>query len=284
MEQPMPGTPRATGAAAGPRYVFDNDSVHAYEQHRCLSDLLDPITTARLATTGVGDGWHCLEVGAGGGSVAGWLARRVAPTGRVLATDLKPGRIPPAPRLEIARHDIVRDPLPEAGFDLVYARLVLLHLPERRAVLDRLVRALRPGGWLQLDEFDISYGPALLMPDEGARALYERFLAAKVSLLERAGADPAWGRRAAAAMREAGLVEVDPQPSLQLWRAGSPGCRLLAHHTRHLRDAFVAAGMTDGQLADVRALLCDPAFAATSCAIYSVQGRRPGPGGSRPHG
>ncbi|MGW9350354.1 class I SAM-dependent methyltransferase [Nocardiopsis flavescens] len=262
-------------ATAAPGYVFDNHNRNAHDQHRFLAAAYDPLTTRRLAETGVGPGWRCLEVGAGGGSVAHWLARRVAPGGSVTATDVKPDHIAPAEGLEVLRHDIVRDPLPEGAFDLVHSRLVLLHLPERLRVLDRLVRALKPGGVLQLDEFDITYGPSLLMPDAGARALYERFLDAKVRLMERSGADPAWGRGAAEAMRRAGLVEVDAHPHLEQWDAGSAGVHLISHHTRHLRDAFVREGMTDGELARVRDLLADPSFRACSCVTYSVQGRKP---------
>jgi ubiquinone/menaquinone biosynthesis C-methylase UbiE len=259
----------------GVGYVFDNDSVHAQGQHQYLAEMLDPMTTTRLAQTGVSQGWHCLEVGAGGGSVASWLAEQVAPSGRVLATDIKPSHIHARAGLEVAQHDIVRDPLPEAAFDLVYARLVLRNLPERRTVLDRLVRTLRPGGWLQLDEFDITYGPALLMPNPRARQLYETFMAAKARLFDRAGNDGAWGQHAAQAMHDAGLVDIDPQPRLELWGAGSAGVRLLIHHTSRLRDQFIEAGMTDQQLEEVRKLLADPGFRASSCAIYSVQGRRP---------
>ncbi|NKY99315.1 AMP-binding protein [Nocardiopsis alborubida] len=269
------GEPVTDTAAEDQRYVFDNHSEHAFDQHRFLAAAYDPMTTERLEQTGVGPGWNCLEVGAGGGSVALWLADRVAPGGSVLATDIKPERIPAAEGLEVVRHDVVRDPLPEAAFDLIHSRLVLLHIPERIAVLDRLVRALKPGGVLQLDEFDITYGPALLMPDAGSQKLYEEFQEAKTRLMIRAGADPAWGRNAAEAMRRAGLVDVDPRPRLELWEAGSPGVHLIAHHTRHLRDAFVDEGMTDERLAQVRALLADPSFRACSCAIYSVQGRRP---------
>ncbi|MGH3825895.1 MAG: methyltransferase [Pseudonocardiaceae bacterium] len=257
-------------------YVFDNDSDYAQDQHRCLAEMLDPMTTARLAQTGVAEGWHCLYVGAGEGSVASWLADRVAPSGRVLATDIKPSHIPARAGLEVAQHDIVHDPLPEAGFDLICARLVLRNLPERRAVLGRLVRALRPGGWLQLDEFDITYGPALLMPDPHARELYEAFMAAKARLFDTAGADGAWGRHAAQAMRDAGLVDIDPQPRLELWHAGSAGTHLLIHHTFHLREQLIDAGLTDQQLAGIRRLLTDPGFSASSYPIYSVQGRRPG--------
>ncbi|MFE9243530.1 class I SAM-dependent methyltransferase [Nocardiopsis sp. NPDC006938] len=264
-----------TDTATEPGYLFDNHSEHARDQHSFLAAAYDPLTTSRLEETGVGPGWRCLEVGAGGGSVARWLARRVAPGGSVVATDIKPERIDPEPGLEVLRHDVTRDPLPEASFDLIHSRLVLLHLPEREAVLERLVRALKPGGVLQLDEFDITYGPSLLMPDAQAREVYEGFLDAKVRVMERAGADPAWGRRAPEAMRRAGLVDIDPRPHVQQWNAESPGVHLIAHHTRHLREAFLGVGMTDEGLERVRRVLADPSFRSSSCLIYTVQGRRP---------
>lgn len=268
----LPG--RGSPEAAELGYVFDNANVNAVKQHRCLARMLDEPTTRHLLRTGVGAGWDCLEVGAGGGSVARWLAARVGPTGSVLATDIDPQHIARAPGLTIARHDIVCDPLPEMAFDLIHARLVLLHLPERELVLDRLLRALRPSGWLQLDEFDISYGPGLLMPDDDAATLFDAFLACKARMFDRAGADGAWGQHAAQAMRAAGFIDVEPTVELQVWRAGSGGSELLAHHTRHLRDQFLAQGMTDEQLAGVRTLLRDPTFRATSCPIYFVHGRR----------
>jgi ubiquinone/menaquinone biosynthesis C-methylase UbiE len=255
------------------RYVFDNDSTHSDEQHRCLAAAYDPITTERLAATGVRAGWQCLEIGAGGGSVAHWLADRVAPTGGVVATDINPRHVRPAPGLTVVRHDVVTDPLPQARYDLIHARLVLLHLPRRLAVLDALVRALKPGGWLQLDEFDISYGPALAGPDVD---VYERFLAAKAELMRSAGALGTWGRSAGAAMTAAGLEAVDTRPHVCTWDRNSAGLRLLVHHTHHLRDEFVAVGFGDDDLARVRAVMGHPEFRACSCVFYTVQGRRAG--------
>jgi SAM-dependent methyltransferase len=257
---------------AGRRYVFDNDNTHSDEQHRCLAAAYDPATTASLAATGVGPGWQGLEVGAGGGSIAQWLAGRVAPTGGVLATDINPRHIRAAPGLTVQRHDVVHDPLPERRFDLVHARLVLLHLPDRLAVLDKLVRALKPGGRLQLDEFDIAYGPALGGPDNG---LYERFLDAKAEVMRTAGALGTWGRSVGAAMTAAGLERVEARPHVSLWDRDSPGLRLLVHHTRHLRDAFVAAGFSDDDLARVRDVMAHEDFRACSCLFYTVRGRRP---------
>jgi SAM-dependent methyltransferase len=270
-----PGGDRVTGTDPRLARRFDNDSAEAAEQLRCLSEALDPFTTARLAEAGAGAGWECLEVGAGNGSVAVWLAARAAPGGRVLATDLKPQHIPAAPGLEAVRHDVVRDPLPEGRFDLVHARLLLAHLPERQAVLRKLAAALRPGGVLQLDEFDMGYQPLLLAPDRESAELYEEFNAARARVLAAAGADVTWGRRCAEAMRDAGLVDVDPVPLVLPWHADAPGVRFLRHHTHQLRDALLAAGMTDERLARVRELLAHPEFRAVSYVVHSVQGRRP---------
>lgn len=273
---PSPAT-AATGAAAG--YVFDNADAAAQEQHRCLAAFLDPISRARLADAGVGPGWHCLEVGAGGGSVARWLAARVAPGGCVLATDAAPSpaafRGPAVPGLRFAAHDVTRDPLPENAFDLVTARLVLRYLPERDRVLRRLLRSLRPGGLIQIDEFDHGYGPILLAPDERARQLYHRFLEAKERMFAAAGAAGHWGRDAAEAMRDAGFRAIDPVPYLQPWSAGSPGVRLLLHTIRQLADRLVESGMTSAELDEVSSLLQHPGFRASSCVVYSIQGRRP---------
>ncbi|WP_370942350.1 class I SAM-dependent methyltransferase [Amycolatopsis sp. cg5] len=255
-------------------YVFGRSWDQA-RQHRLLGEAYDQVTCARLASTGVSDGWRCLEAGAGGGSVAHWLAKQVAPSGSVTATDLDPGWVPPHPGLRVLRHDLALDPLPERAYDLIHVRLVLRHLPQRRAVLDKLAAALKPGGILQIDEFDQSHGPALLAPDQAALALYRDFVEAKERMFADAGVAGDWGRRVAAEMVDAGLTDVDPEPAIFPWQAGSPGVELLIFLTRRLRDGLVAAGMTDERLAGVRDLLRSPGFRATSGVFYTVQGRRP---------
>ncbi|MFV2173568.1 class I SAM-dependent methyltransferase [Actinomadura sp. LOL_016] len=253
--------------------VFGDRDEDARERHRLLSAAYDPMTVENLARTGVGPGWRCLEVGAGNGTVAAWLDERVAPSGRVVATDVRPD--PEAAGPPVTRHDIVRDPLPDARYDLVHARLVLRLLPERAAVLDRLVRALKPGGVLQLDEFDATAAPAVRVPSPAARELYEEYTAAKNRLMARAGVAVAWGRHVAREMVAAGLTGVAVRSRAEVWDAGSAGLRLLAHHGRHLHDGLVREGMTGARLDAVRDLLADPGFRARSYIMYSVQGRRP---------
>ena len=71
-------------------------------------------------------------MGAGGRSIPEALAAVVGPTGRVLATDIDPAWLKAGDGYEVRRHDVAADPAPEPGtFDLVHARLVLVHVPDR---------------------------------------------------------------------------------------------------------------------------------------------------------
>ena len=71
--------------ASTPDRYFATDAEADFERERLrlLGQLMDPMTTGRLERLRVGRGWRCLEVGAGDGSVARWLAGLVGPEGQV---------------------------------------------------------------------------------------------------------------------------------------------------------------------------------------------------------
>ena len=71
------------------KYVLA-DADHDAERARLdlLEEAHDPITRRRLSTLGVKPGSRCLEVGAGGGSIARWLGEQVTPSGAVVAVDI----------------------------------------------------------------------------------------------------------------------------------------------------------------------------------------------------
>ena len=113
---------------------------------------------------GVGQESRCLEVGGGRGSVAAWLCEQVGPTGKVLATDIDTRFLEQLRQrnFEAQAHDITIDSLPDGQFDLVHARWLLHHLPRPELAIRRMVSALRPGGWLLLEEVD--FFPVLTCP------------------------------------------------------------------------------------------------------------------------
>ncbi|MEU8882741.1 methyltransferase [Streptomyces hydrogenans] len=268
--------------AAPSGYVFDNDSPHSDRHHASLEEGLDPLTLGHLREAGVAPGMRCLEIGAGAGSVSRALLRMVSPGGTVTATDIKPGRIAPEPGLTVLAHDVVTDPLPEEAYDVVVARLVLQHLPERQAVLRRLVRSLVPGGLLQVDEFDAGHEPCLLAPSPDDALLYERFTTAKAALMRAGGGDPTWGRRAPAALREAGLTGLRIRPHVLVRAPGTPALGLQLHHLAHLAPRLREGGFDPAELDRLGAIMRSPDFAAATGVLYSVQGRRPAPASSLP--
>ena len=189
-----------------PAYTLDNAWRAARERLECLETGCDPYTAGHLDKVGVGPGWSCLEVGAGGGSVVRMLCDRVGPEGRVLAVDLEPTLLAglEAPNLEVRRLDVVVDEMPEAEFDLVHARAVLMHIPQRTAVLPRLVGTLRPGGVLLLEEMDLT--PAFQADDplrSSLDAIYRPLLEAD------AGMDLCWAATVPELLAPAGLVGVE---------------------------------------------------------------------------
>ncbi|MET9764883.1 methyltransferase domain-containing protein [Streptomyces sp. NPDC006372] len=265
-------------------YLLDNRQAEAGTRFDALAALFDASTFRHFETLGVAEGWRCWEVGAGGPSVVAWLRERVGPRGRVLATDIDVSWTGTAATegVEVLRHDVGRDDPPAGPFDLIHARLVLVHVAERDAALRTLVQALRPGGLLLIEDADPALQP-LICPDEhgSEQELANRLRGGFRELLRRRGADLAYGRRLPRLLREAGLADVEADAYFPVT---SPACAVLEAATvRQVRDKLVAAGLaTDEEierhLGNVEAGRLD---LATSPMI-SAWGRRPVDDGSRP--
>jgi SAM-dependent methyltransferase len=258
------------------RYVFDNAAEQTRERFAALPRLFDPGTFRHLEALGVREGWHCLEVGAGGGSVARWLAERVGFDGSVLATDIDTRFLAPlaGPPLEVQRHDITADPLPEAAFDLVHTRLVLAHLPEREAVLGRLVAALKPGGWLLLEEFDSLslQADAAHNPVEG----WPRAYTAMLRLMTERGVDLRLGRLLPGRLRAHGLVDIDGEARAFLVQPGGPWVDLLRANVEQLREAMCATEGWSAEEFDRQLDALDaPDHINPSPLLWAVWGRLP---------
>lgn len=272
-------TPTAQSTIQGRPYPLDNDKSQAGAQHLGLATLLNPPTFARINQL-VGDlaGKRCLEVGAGGGSVALWLAEQVGPAGHVTATDLKPGRIPAHERLEVLQHDLTKDPIPHAGsWDLIHARLVLNHLPTRHEILHRLAQALAPGGVLinedwATDKVDDVVAAAPTPEDAALYTRYQQIMGAKV--FSAAGTDRAWARNVHVVMVNEGLVDVSTEVSASYWKGGEISAKMVAGNIRQVWDRLLAAGMTTDELDRVLEMLEDPRMVIHGFPLYSAAGWR----------
>jgi len=252
------------------RYAFENVWELARRRLALLEQSADPATVTWLRRLGVGEGWHCWEVGAGGGSIVRWLAEAVGGTGYVLATDIDTRHLEDiqAPNVEFRSHDVVQDPLPSTPFDLIHTRLVLMHLPAREEVLLRLVSALRPGGWLLLEEHDIFPVHAL------ARDHYSRVWRGVEAVVQATGARSDWGRELPHLLGTHGLDDVGAEALAPLFPGGSASAEFWRLSWEQIRQPLLASGVAPKDLDNAMSDLQDPGQWFTAPAMVSAWGRR----------
>ncbi|HEY0002125.1 MAG TPA: class I SAM-dependent methyltransferase [Actinoplanes sp.] len=257
-------------------YAFDNDEPTASDMLDALAATLDEFTIARLRQAGVTAGARCLEIGAGAGTIAVWLASEVGPTGRVIATDLKPQHIPAAPGLTVVQHDVVTEPLPEGPWDVIHVRAVLQHLPQRREVLAKLADALAPGGTLVVEEIEAGWSRSVLAsPDPRAYEIFAEYEKALTKVLVASGNDQTWNRLKHSAMIELGLEDVDSQGWQGSFVGGTGVCLLAYSGSKELHDRLVEAGMKADDLEIMRKLALDPRLVLRGILLLSTIGRKP---------
>lgn len=255
-------------------YVLDNKAQRELERLETLQAVADPSTIRRLETIGVRDGWRCLEVGGGGGSIARWLGERAGPSGSVVATDIETKFLDliDAPKLEVRRHDIAADPLEEGAFDLVHARAVLEHLSGRDAVLRKMVAALKPGGWLLLEDADFA---TFLQIRGGNEELYTRVIEGFMSFTAAAGHDGRYARNIGCLLREQGLEDVQFEGEVLEWGGPRPLTKVWLLAFEQLRDRVVEAGLaSDAEVDALFALIQDPKFVAMGPIGCAAWGRK----------
>ncbi|MBP2479135.1 SAM-dependent methyltransferase [Crossiella equi] len=255
-------------------YPFDNAVDAARTRMAALEATYDTVSKRRLTALGTGEGWRCWEVGAGGGSVARWLAERVGPSGHVLATDLDTRFLRERGPLRVLRHDVLNEPLPDTGFDLIHCRLVLIHHPGRDAAVARLVGALRPGGLLVVEDI-LPREQRVLGGSAHSQAAFWAVQSQVLEVLQKAGCDDLdWAASLDELFVHCGLSEVATARATPIWVGGGEGSRLLLANAWELREKLQSGGVLPGELAEFHRLLRDPGFSVTAYPLVSTWGRR----------
>ena len=235
-------------SAQNDSYLLENRHREAGLRLEAISALFDSTTFRHIHRMNLKAGCRCWEVGAGSPSVPLQLSKVVGDTGSVLATDIDIAWLGDmgASNISILKHDIVTEEPPSGSFDLIHARLVLVHLPKRDAVLKKLVGALKTEGWLLIEDADPALQPLACLEERTP----EQILANKIRrgfrqlMLDR-GVDLSYGRTLPRVLREAGLEDVMAEAFFPLAR---PECSFLEIATIDLlRQQLIESGLATNE-------------------------------------
>jgi SAM-dependent methyltransferase len=253
---------------------------HAWDEEDArllgLEVALDAGSREHLLRLGVRPGVRCLEIGAGRGSIASWLAEQVAPDGVVVATDLETDFLERLaagyPTMQVLEHDLTNEDLP-SGFDLVHARYLVEWLPDKLLALRRMVAALRPGGVLLVEEPD--WVTIFETPDSSA--LRHVMIAAMRYLEATSPIDTQYGRRVVDDLIAAGLDDVHAEGRCTIVRGGSPAAAgFLGLTVEKLRAPLIGDHrVSENEFSEALRILEDPSFSFMFPLTVAAWGRRP---------
>lgn len=168
------------------------------------------------------------------------------------------------------------DEIESGSYDLVHGRAIVMHMDDPVAVLRRLASALRPGGWLVVEDPD--YGTVEAVDAEHPlAAAFDACYRARIEFLSGAGImDLRYGRVLPLHMEALGLDELSNDEVARVVRGTTPLSRFWIETRKLTDDAMIANGLiTEAAVTDSRRALEDPAFLYRSALLCSVWGRKP---------
>lgn len=231
---------------------------------------------SRLAALGVGPGWSCLDVGAGTGALAQWMVDEAgADTVMAVDSDITYLREIFDPRIRVVAANVTDVSFSPGRFDLVHARSVLFHVPERYELIQRMASWLRPNGWLVVgDPIDPQVRPSA-RPRHPA---FHKTMRAMWQAVHRTlGTDIAWVSSYPALLTDLGLTNIGWEMTIPGIYPGSASAERWRLAWINLRQEMLATGMlTDAEFEDALHYLASPELSETASGMLLAWGRRPG--------
>ncbi|PSM47987.1 SAM-dependent methyltransferase [Chroococcidiopsis sp. CCALA 051] len=233
---------------------------------QAIERVFDPASRQRIQATGISPNWCCLEVGAGAGSIARWMAEIVGENGKVVAVDLNTRFVAKSKRanIEIIESDIRHLALKSQSFDLIHTRYVLIHVPEFQVALAKMLDLLKPGGWIVIEEPDFSAARAIA-GNEAACQSMNRVNEAIAQMFASRGMDYAFGVKLPTIFQQLNLQELSVENDTPLAPGGSGIATVMKMSAERLADKYIATGKATQQ--DIERY-CQIAEDPQSWAIY----------------
>lgn len=264
----------STRAAYGQRseYVLTKEWPGERERLGLLEQAVDALSINALRTAGMRPGLRCLEIGAGSGSIARWLAHEAGDSRLVTVTDVDPRLLGPLADagIRVLQHDVTVDSFPTGSVDVVYTRAVLEHITQREHVLDRISSWLAPDGILVV--VDCASFPLA----SSQNPIFRAALQAYIDAVALTGTDYQWARRFPEPLQRRGYRDIGVSVMVPTVQGGTGIAKFWSLTLEATRPRLLAAGLITSQEIDqAQQLLADPDFFDLGPGFIAAWGRRP---------
>jgi SAM-dependent methyltransferase len=160
--------------------------------------------------------------------------------------------------VSVIEADARRSGLPAGSFDLVYARLILVNVPDPEQVVAEMARLVRPGGWIACEEAD--GGAMICQPPHPA---YTRLTDTFKAVYRHDGADILIGRRLHQLLDAAGVVDIGVEARADVPPPGHPRRTVILDILQAMRTKIIDQGLLNAREIDrldrgAREHLADP--------------------------
>jgi SAM-dependent methyltransferase len=231
---------------------------------------------------GVSEGWKCLNVGAGYGSITAWLANKVGHKGKIVATDIRAGLHRDAGNnVEIRQHNILTDELENNYYDLVHCRALLQHLTEYEKALTNMSKAVKPGGWILIEELDNFTSPPSDSNNPDADFFYKWYQQAGEIMKRFGSINLEFGRNVRCLVDQLDFQDVGSEGITVISRGGEPMAKFASMsfkaNSERLQDELTEEEKQQilGGLDKVINLFEDPNFYYVGIPLFCAWGRKP---------
>ncbi len=229
-----------------PVYTIGSNAAEC-DRLRSQTDELHEHSVTLLERVGLQPGSNALELACGPRGVLELLAQHVGPTGTVTGVDINPVHVVQARQhaaslgldnVSVIEADARRTALPAGSFDLVYARLILVNLPDPERVVAEMVRLVKPGGWVACEEGD--GGAMICQPPHPA---YTRLTNTFKALYRHDGADILIGRRVHQLLDAAGVLDIGVEARADVPPPGHPRRTVILDILQATRSKIIGQGL-----------------------------------------
>ncbi len=256
-------------------YIFDENSKERELRRLQLVERANDLTSiALLEETGMEPGWHCLELGAGAGSILRWLGQRVGSSGLAVGMDKNTAYLQDCTStpFKIYKGTFLNVTLPHA-FDLIHGRYVLIHNQSDMDILHKMFSLLKPGGWAVFEEPDFT--SATLM-EQDAKSSQARVNQAICQMFVNAGLDPAYALSLPRKLEQAGFHVERAQSIMHLCPGNSPMAKVIGESALVLEQQYCHTGLCSPKdIQQYVSLSQDPTHWALYHSTTSVIVRKP---------